>query len=46
MNVQEAINAGLSQETSFKFKTQRIAVEGYVSVRDFLLVASTDQGIA
>ena len=34
MNVQEAINAGLSKETSLaskKFKTQRIAVEGYVS---------------
>ena len=30
MNVQEAI------------KTQRIAVEGYVSVQDFLLVALTD----
>ena len=43
MNVQEAINAGPSKETSLasrKFKTQRI--EGYVSVRDFLLVASTD----
>ena len=35
MNVQEAINAGLFKETSLtskKFKTQRIAVEGYVSV--------------
>ena len=45
MNVQVAINAGLSKETSLaskKFKTQRIAVEGYVSVPDFLLVASTD----
>ena len=45
MNVQEAINAGLSKETNLpskKFKTKRIAVEGYVSVRDFLLVASTD----
>ena len=45
MNVQEAINASLSKETnsaSKKFKTKRIAVEGYVSVRDFLLVASTD----
>ena len=49
MNVQEAINAGLSKETNLaskKFKTKRIAVEGYVSVRDFLLVASTDYGIA
>ena len=45
MNVQEAINAGLSKETSLaskKFKAQRIAVEGYVSVQDFLLVALTD----
>ena len=45
MKVQEAINARLSKETNLaskKFKTKRIAVEGYVSVRDFLLVASTD----
>ena len=45
MNVQEAINAGLSKETSLaskKFKTQRIALEGYVRVRHFLLVAPTD----
>lgn len=45
MNVQEAINAGLSKETNLaskKFKTKRIAVGGFVSVRDFLLVASTD----
>ena len=45
MNVQEAINAGLSKETNLaskKFKTKRIAVEGYVGVRDFLLDASSD----
>ena len=44
MNVQDAINAGLSKETSLaskKIKTQRIAVEGYVSVQEFLLVALT-----